>query len=168
MPVSKRLRYEILRRDNHTCRYCGTAAPAIPLRIDHVMPVALGDTDIADNLVTSCEPCNNGKSSSTVGANRGEWGRLGIRRERTGGNMPGKGVSRLSRHGRRPWLQQSQPTPLPKQLPNTPAGTKRSFTDRFRMRWAYGKTSLIGGAAVEDLVPYVAAISPAPEPTSQR
>ncbi|MFE7093502.1 HNH endonuclease [Streptomyces erythrochromogenes] len=68
MPVSKRLRYEILRRDNHTCRHCGTAAPAVPLRIDHVVPVALGGTDTADNLVTSCEPCNNGKSSSTVGA----------------------------------------------------------------------------------------------------
>ncbi|MEV6730680.1 HNH endonuclease [Streptomyces sp. NPDC051364] len=68
MPVSKRLRYEILRRDNHTCRYCGAAAPAVPLRIDHVVPVALGGTDTADNLVTSCEPCNNGKSSSTVGA----------------------------------------------------------------------------------------------------
>ncbi|MFB7171857.1 HNH endonuclease [Streptomyces sp. NPDC056254] len=68
MPVSKRLRYEILRRDNHTCRYCGATAPAVPLRIDHVVPVALGGTDTADNLVTSCEPCNNGKSSSTVGA----------------------------------------------------------------------------------------------------
>ncbi|WP_331743213.1 HNH endonuclease (plasmid) [Streptomyces sp. NBC_00868] len=68
MPVSKRLRYEILRRDNHTCRYCGAAAPAVPLRTDHVVPVALGGTDTADNLVTSCEPCNSGKSSSTVGA----------------------------------------------------------------------------------------------------
>ncbi|MEU5976310.1 hypothetical protein [Streptomyces sp. NPDC047315] len=25
MAVSKRLRYEILRRDNHACRYCGAA-----------------------------------------------------------------------------------------------------------------------------------------------
>lgn len=66
MAVSKRLRYEILRRDNHTCRYCGATAPDVPLRVDHVTPVALGGTDTPDNLVTSCEPCNSGKSSTTV------------------------------------------------------------------------------------------------------
>lgn len=68
MAVSKRLRYEILRRDNHTCRYCGGSAPDTPLRIDHVMPVALGGSDAADNLVTSCEPCNSGKSSASPDA----------------------------------------------------------------------------------------------------
>ncbi|MET7975799.1 HNH endonuclease [Streptomyces mirabilis] len=66
MAVSKRLRYEILRRDQHTCRYCGASAPAVPLRVDHVTPVALGGADTPDNLVTSCEPCNSGKSSATV------------------------------------------------------------------------------------------------------
>ncbi|KOG33322.1 HNH endonuclease [Streptomyces resistomycificus] len=66
MPVSKRLRYEILRRDNHTCRYCGASAPDVPLRVDHVTPVALGGTDEPTNLATSCEPCNSGKSSATV------------------------------------------------------------------------------------------------------
>ncbi|MGW3298436.1 HNH endonuclease [Streptomyces rubiginosohelvolus] len=66
MAVSKRLRYEILRRDNHTCRYCGATAPNAPLRVDHVTPVALGGTDTPGNLVTSCEPCNSGKSSATV------------------------------------------------------------------------------------------------------
>ncbi|MGW1102763.1 HNH endonuclease [Streptomyces sp. NPDC002540] len=68
MAVSKRLRYEILRRDNHTCRYCGATAPDAPLRVDHVTPVALGGTDTPDNLVASCEPCNSGKSSATVDA----------------------------------------------------------------------------------------------------
>lgn len=68
MAVSKRLRYEILRRDQHTCRYCGASAPDVPLRVDHVTPVALGGTDTPDNLVTSCEPCNSGKSSATVDA----------------------------------------------------------------------------------------------------
>lgn len=64
MAVSKRLRYEILRRDNHTCRYCGRTAPNVPLRVDHVIPVALGGTDDPTNLVTACEPCNSGKTSS--------------------------------------------------------------------------------------------------------
>ena len=68
MAVSKRLRYEILRRDNHTCRYCGAAAPDVPLRVDHVTPVALGGTDEPTNLATSCEPCNSGKSSASPDA----------------------------------------------------------------------------------------------------
>ncbi|MEU9333181.1 HNH endonuclease [Streptomyces sp. NPDC048290] len=68
MAVSKRLRYEILRRDNHTCRYCGASAPDAPLRVDHVIPVALGGTDTPANLVTACEPCNSGKSSAAPDA----------------------------------------------------------------------------------------------------
>ncbi|MDI5965797.1 HNH endonuclease [Streptantibioticus silvisoli] len=64
MAVSKRLRYEILRRDNFACRYCGATAPDAPLRVDHVIPKALGGTDAPTNLVTACEPCNSGKTSS--------------------------------------------------------------------------------------------------------
>jgi hypothetical protein len=61
--ISKRLRYEILRRDNFQCRYCGASAPNASLTVDHVTPVALGGTDSPNNLVTACQPCNNGKSS---------------------------------------------------------------------------------------------------------
>ena len=63
MAVSKRLRFEILRRDNHTCRYCGGAAPDVKITVDHVVPKALGGTDDPSNLVAACEPCNTGKSS---------------------------------------------------------------------------------------------------------
>lgn len=65
MPVSKRLRYEVLRRDNHACRYCGRTAPEVKLTIDHVVPVALGGSDEPSNLVTACQECNSGKSSAT-------------------------------------------------------------------------------------------------------
>lgn len=68
MAVTKRTRYEVLRRDNHTCRYCGATAPNVPLRIDHVTPVALGGTDNPDNLVTACQDCNAGKSSTSPDA----------------------------------------------------------------------------------------------------
>lgn len=68
MPVSKRLRYEVLRRDDHTCRYCGAGAPDAKLTVDHVVPVALGGTDTPDNLVTACADCNAGKSSATADA----------------------------------------------------------------------------------------------------
>jgi len=68
MAVSKRLRFEILRRDNHTCRYCGESAPGVKLVIDHVLPEALGGRSEPDNLVTACEPCNSGKSSIAPGS----------------------------------------------------------------------------------------------------
>ncbi len=63
MTVSKRLRFEILRRDNHTCRYCGRPAPEVKLTVDHVTPVALGGGDEPSNLVAACSDCNGGKSS---------------------------------------------------------------------------------------------------------
>lgn len=68
MSVSKRLRYEVFRRDDFTCRYCGAKAPDVQLRPDHVVPVALGGTDDPSNLVTSCDACNSGKTSTTPDA----------------------------------------------------------------------------------------------------
>jgi len=61
--LGKRLRYEILRRDNYTCRYCGGFAPNVVLTVDHVVPVVLGGSDDPTNLVTACVDCNAGKSS---------------------------------------------------------------------------------------------------------
>lgn len=66
--LPKRLRYEILRRDNHTCRYCGATAPDARLTVDHVVPVALGGANEAENLVTACVDCNSGKSSMPADA----------------------------------------------------------------------------------------------------
>jgi len=63
MAISRRLRFEILRRDNYTCRYCGASAPDVKLTIDHVVPTTLGGSDEPPNLVTACEACNGGKSS---------------------------------------------------------------------------------------------------------
>lgn len=68
MAVSKRLRYEIMRRDNHACRYCGAGAPDAKLTVDHVVPVALGGSDDPSNLVTACSDCNAGKSASSPDA----------------------------------------------------------------------------------------------------
>jgi len=68
MAVTKRLRFEILRRDNHACRYCGGIAPDVILTIDHVVPKALGGSDDPGNLVTACKDCNAGKSSVPAGA----------------------------------------------------------------------------------------------------
>lgn len=63
MAVTKRLRFEVLRRDNYSCRYCGRSAPEVKLTVDHVVPVALGGSDEPSNLVAACADCNAGKSS---------------------------------------------------------------------------------------------------------
>lgn len=68
MAVSRRLRFEILRRDDHTCRYCGKRAPSSELTVDHVVPVALGGRDDPENLVTACRDCNMGKASIAPGS----------------------------------------------------------------------------------------------------
>jgi hypothetical protein len=68
MSISKRLRYEILKRDGNKCRYCGATADESPLTIDHVVPVSLGGTDDPGNLVAACKDCNAGKSSSNPDA----------------------------------------------------------------------------------------------------
>lgn len=64
MALSRRLRFEVLRRDGHACRYCGAMAPDVKLTVDHVVPVALGGSDEPRNLVTACVDCNNGKTST--------------------------------------------------------------------------------------------------------
>lgn len=64
MGVSKALRFQVLRRDGHSCRYCGGTPPDVRLVVDHVLPATLGGTDSADNLITSCVDCNAGKGAS--------------------------------------------------------------------------------------------------------
>lgn len=68
MTVSKSLRFQILRRDNHTCRYCGASAPDAKITIDHVVPVAHGGTDDPSNLVAACPDCNAGKAATSADA----------------------------------------------------------------------------------------------------
>lgn len=63
MAVSKRTRFEVLRRDGHICQYCGEKAPDVTLHVDHVVPVSLGGSDKPENLVAACKDCNTGKAS---------------------------------------------------------------------------------------------------------
>lgn len=65
-PISKKLRFEVFKRDSFTCQYCGGKAPEVVLQCDHIHPVAAGGgTDIL-NLVTACFDCNNGKGARTL------------------------------------------------------------------------------------------------------
>ena len=54
--LSKR---EILRRDNHTCQYCGRNH--VGMTIDHVVPKRLGGGHSWSNLVAACASCNRRK-----------------------------------------------------------------------------------------------------------
>lgn len=59
--ISRRLRFEILKRDGFRCVYCGADASTVQLHADHVHPRILGGQTVASNLVTACGPCNGGK-----------------------------------------------------------------------------------------------------------
>lgn len=63
IPLSRRTRFEIFKRDLFTCQYCGATPPQVLLEVDHIEPIALGGTNDSDNLVTACEPCNRGKAA---------------------------------------------------------------------------------------------------------
>ena len=63
MYVSGARRFEILKRDDFTCQYCGKKSPEVELEIDHKIPQAKGGLDTDDNLITSCSVCNKGKGS---------------------------------------------------------------------------------------------------------
>ena len=50
---------EILRRDDHTCQYCGYHSYV--MTIDHVIPRRLGGEHAWTNVVAACPPCNRRK-----------------------------------------------------------------------------------------------------------
>lgn len=65
-PISKKLRFEVFKRDSFTCQYCGKSAPSVVLEVDHIEPVSKGGTNDILNLVTSCFDCNRGKSDKKL------------------------------------------------------------------------------------------------------
>ncbi len=66
MPVSVRVRFEVLKRDNFTCRYCGRTSPDVILEVDHIVPECEGGSSEPMNLAASCWECNRGKSGKPL------------------------------------------------------------------------------------------------------
>ena len=55
-------RFEILKKYQFTCQYCGRKAPSVSLAVDHINPRANGGNSQIDNLTIACSDCNIGKS----------------------------------------------------------------------------------------------------------
>ena len=62
-PFNTYLGTEVLRRDDHTCQYCGSRAKELTL--DHVLPRHRGGSHVWENVVSACIPCNNRKAGHT-------------------------------------------------------------------------------------------------------
>ncbi len=66
-PLSRKVRFEVFKRDLFTCQYCGRKSPDVVLNVDHIEPVSKGGTNELLNLVTSCFDCNQGKKARRIG-----------------------------------------------------------------------------------------------------
>lgn len=60
------VRFDIFKRDNFTCQYCGLKPPQVVLHVDHINPKSKGGSDTEENLITSCQSCNLGKGSKPL------------------------------------------------------------------------------------------------------
>ena len=61
MAVSKKIRFEVFKRDGFRCAYCGKGPPEVTLECDHINPKSKGGKDDINNLITACFDCNRGK-----------------------------------------------------------------------------------------------------------
>jgi hypothetical protein len=65
--ISKKLRFDVFKRDGFQCVYCGAhPSETVLLEVDHVHPVAEGGSNDMDNLVTACWDCNRGKGAALL------------------------------------------------------------------------------------------------------
>ena len=58
----KRIRLEILQRDQYTCYMCGGEAN----EVDHILPRSRNGSDEPENLAAACRRCNNAKSGKVA------------------------------------------------------------------------------------------------------
>lgn len=65
-PLSPKTRFEVLKRDNFTCQYCGRKSPDVILEVDHIEPYSKTRNNHPENLITSCKDCNRGKRTKEV------------------------------------------------------------------------------------------------------
>lgn len=54
--------WEVFRRDNFTCRYCG--ADNVPMTVDHIVRWENLGQSVPDNLICSCRKCNKTRGNT--------------------------------------------------------------------------------------------------------
>lgn len=64
--ISKKVRFEVFKRDLFKCQYCGSEPPSVRLELDHIQPASKGGENDLDNLITACFDCNRGKSNNLL------------------------------------------------------------------------------------------------------
>lgn len=68
-PITKKIRFEVFKRDSFRCQYCGAEAPDVTLEVDHIQPIKEGGTNDLSNLITACSKCNRGKGARLLSDN---------------------------------------------------------------------------------------------------
>ena len=64
--LSKKSRFDVFKRDDFRCQYCGASPPSATLEIDHIKPVSKNGGNSEDNLITACFDCNRGKAANEL------------------------------------------------------------------------------------------------------
>jgi hypothetical protein len=66
--LSKNLlrRFEVLKKCDFSCAYCGRKSPEVELELEHIIPKSKGGLDNIDNLNVSCRECNRGKRDNLI------------------------------------------------------------------------------------------------------
>lgn len=74
----RRLRFRIFRRDRFTCQFCGAGIlDGAQITLDHIIPVSAGGDYLAENLITACLSCNQGKGNDALS----DWETQNLKRE---------------------------------------------------------------------------------------
>ncbi len=64
--VDTQVQWNVYRRDNFMCRYCGTEK--LPLTVDHLVRWEDGGPTIEENLVAACRKCNKVRGDTAYAA----------------------------------------------------------------------------------------------------
>ncbi len=63
---SKKVRFDVFKRDGFVCQYCGRTPPEVVLEVDHINPKSKGGKDNINNYITACVDCNRGKAGTPL------------------------------------------------------------------------------------------------------
>lgn len=66
--ITQKMRFEVFKRDQFRCFYCGRMPPEVVLQVDHIIAIASGGLNVPENMVTACFDCNIGKGARPLTA----------------------------------------------------------------------------------------------------